>query len=53
MIVDIDASDNKRNIVAFIGGLDLCVGRYDTPKSCFQMLSNILLVVLFMLLVIS
>lgn len=31
MIVDADAGNNKRKIVAFVGGLDLCDGRYDTP----------------------
>ncbi|KAE8055226.1 hypothetical protein FH972_012081 [Carpinus fangiana] len=32
VIVDADAGDSKRKIVAFIGGLDLCIGRYDTPN---------------------
>ncbi|XP_057977595.1 phospholipase D beta 1-like [Malania oleifera] len=32
VIVDADAGYYKRKIVAFVGGLDLCVGRYDTPK---------------------
>ncbi|KAK7292571.1 hypothetical protein RJT34_15422 [Clitoria ternatea] len=32
VIVDADAGDNKRKIVAFVGGLDLCDGRYDTPQ---------------------
>jgi phospholipase D1/2 len=32
VIVDADAGHDKRKIVAFIGGLDLCLGRYDTPK---------------------
>lgn len=31
MIVDADAGNNWRKIVAFVGGLDLCDGRYDTP----------------------
>ncbi|OIV94369.1 hypothetical protein TanjilG_25431 [Lupinus angustifolius] len=31
VIIDADAGQNKRKIVAFIGGLDLCLGRYDTP----------------------
>ncbi|CAM8997174.1 unnamed protein product [Rhodiola kirilowii] len=31
VIVDVDAGDRKRKIVAFVGGLDLCKGRYDTP----------------------
>lgn len=32
MIVDAQASRNNRKITAFIGGLDLCDGRYDTPE---------------------
>ncbi|KAH7664618.1 Phospholipase D family protein [Dioscorea alata] len=32
VIVDADAGYNKRKIVAFVGGLDLCDGRYDTPQ---------------------
>ncbi|XP_052192691.1 phospholipase D beta 2-like [Diospyros lotus] len=32
VIVDADAGDNRRKIIAFIGGLDLCDGRYDTPE---------------------
>ncbi|KAJ9173515.1 hypothetical protein P3X46_016638 [Hevea brasiliensis] len=32
VIVDADAGHYKRKIVAFIGGLDLCMGRYDTPQ---------------------
>ncbi|KAK7394224.1 hypothetical protein VNO78_14746 [Psophocarpus tetragonolobus] len=31
VIVDADAGDNRRKIIAFVGGLDLCDGRYDTP----------------------
>ncbi|XVF33424.1 hypothetical protein REPUB_Repub17cG0167800 [Reevesia pubescens] len=31
VIVDSDAGGNKRKIIAFLGGLDLCDGRYDTP----------------------
>lgn len=31
VIVDADAGQNKRKIIAFVGGLDLCLGRYDTP----------------------
>ncbi|CAI9274332.1 unnamed protein product [Lactuca saligna] len=31
VIVDADAGI-KRRIMAFVGGLDLCVGRYDTPE---------------------
>lgn len=32
VIVDADAGHYKRKIIAFVGGLDLCNGRYDTPK---------------------
>uniref|UniRef100_A0A5B7AKN7 Phospholipase D n=1 Tax=Davidia involucrata TaxID=16924 RepID=A0A5B7AKN7_DAVIN len=32
VIVDADAGHFKRKIIAFVGGLDLCMGRYDTPK---------------------
>ncbi|ERN19431.1 hypothetical protein AMTRI_Chr09g42570 [Amborella trichopoda] len=32
VIVDADAGNYKRKIIAFVGGLDLCDGRYDTPK---------------------
>ncbi|ESQ36821.1 hypothetical protein EUTSA_v10006647mg [Eutrema salsugineum] len=32
VIVDADAGANRRKIVAFVGGLDLCDGRYDTPQ---------------------
>jgi hypothetical protein len=32
VIVDADAGNHKRRIVAFVGGLDLCGGRYDTPR---------------------
>ncbi|KAI4315376.1 hypothetical protein L6164_028191 [Bauhinia variegata] len=31
VIVDANAGQNKRKITAFVGGLDLCMGRYDTP----------------------
>lgn len=31
VIVDADAGSNRRKIMAFVGGLDLCDGRYDTP----------------------
>ncbi|KAJ0105807.1 hypothetical protein Patl1_18654 [Pistacia atlantica] len=31
VIVDADAGQFKRKIIAFVGGLDLCKGRYDTP----------------------
>ncbi|KAL2348091.1 hypothetical protein Fmac_002091 [Flemingia macrophylla] len=41
VIVDADAGENKRKIIAFIGGLDLCVGRYDTPNhSIFRTLQT-------------
>ncbi|GMH18923.1 hypothetical protein Nepgr_020764 [Nepenthes gracilis] len=32
VIVDTQASGNNRKITAFLGGLDLCDGRYDTPQ---------------------
>ncbi|KAJ6393767.1 hypothetical protein OIU77_023075 [Salix suchowensis] len=32
VIVDTDAGHFKRKITAFVGGLDLCKGRYDTPQ---------------------
>ncbi|KAH9751187.1 phospholipase D [Citrus sinensis] len=32
VIVDTPASGNNQKISAFIGGLDLCDGRYDTPE---------------------
>ncbi|CAN4125754.1 unnamed protein product [Withania somnifera] len=32
VIVDADAGNNHRRIMAFVGGLDLCDGRYDTPE---------------------
>lgn len=31
VIVDADAGNYRRRIMAFVGGLDLCTGRYDTP----------------------
>ncbi|KAK1430333.1 hypothetical protein QVD17_12994 [Tagetes erecta] len=31
VIVDTDAGYGKKRIVAFVGGLDLCDGRYDSP----------------------
>ncbi|XP_076913638.1 phospholipase D beta 2-like [Bidens hawaiensis] len=41
VIVDADAGI-KRRIMAFIGGLDLCVGRYDTPEhSLFSTLNTL------------
>lgn len=30
--MDADAGHNMRKIVSFVGGLDLCDGRYDTPN---------------------
>ncbi|KAK3022839.1 hypothetical protein RJ639_046659 [Escallonia herrerae] len=32
VLVDADAGNNQRRIIAFLGGLDLCDGRYDTPE---------------------
>ncbi|XP_076900967.1 phospholipase D gamma 1-like [Bidens hawaiensis] len=32
VIVDADAGNYRRQIMAFVGGLDLCVGRYGTPS---------------------
>lgn len=32
VLVDTQASGDNRKITAFIGGLDLCDGRYDTPE---------------------
>ncbi|MCE3215700.1 hypothetical protein HAX54_003234 [Datura stramonium] len=32
VLVDTEAPGNERKITAFIGGLDLCDGRYDTPE---------------------
>lgn len=32
VLVDADAGNSRRKIVAFLGGLDLCDGRYDHPK---------------------
>ena len=29
--MDADAGNSGRRIMAFVGGLDLCDGRYDTP----------------------
>ncbi|CAJ1928132.1 unnamed protein product [Sphenostylis stenocarpa] len=41
VIVDADAGHSKRKIKAFIGGLDLCLGRYDTPNhSLFRTLQT-------------
>ena len=30
--MDADAGDSRRKIIAFVGGLDLCIGRCDTPN---------------------
>ncbi|XP_031400388.1 phospholipase D delta isoform X1 [Punica granatum] len=32
VLVDTQATGNNRKITAFIGGIDLCDGRYDTPE---------------------
>lgn len=32
VIVDTPAGGNNRKVTAFIGGLDMCDGRYDTPE---------------------
>ncbi|XP_074315776.1 phospholipase D gamma 1-like [Silene latifolia] len=32
VILDADAGNGNRKIIAFVGGLDLCKGRYDTPE---------------------
>lgn len=32
MIVDTQVYENSRKITAFVGGLDLCDRRYDTPE---------------------
>ncbi|KAL3630134.1 hypothetical protein CASFOL_023118 [Castilleja foliolosa] len=32
VLVDTQAPGNNRKITAFLGGIDLCDGRYDTPK---------------------
>ncbi|KAK6920216.1 C2 domain [Dillenia turbinata] len=32
VIVDAEARDYRRKIIAFVGGLDLCDGRYDNPQ---------------------
>ncbi|XP_010523062.1 PREDICTED: phospholipase D beta 1 [Tarenaya hassleriana] len=42
VIVDADAGGNRRKIIAFVGGLDLCDGRYDTPQhSLFRTLQTV------------
>ncbi|XP_019105235.2 phospholipase D gamma 1 isoform X2 [Beta vulgaris subsp. vulgaris] len=41
IIVDADAGQHKRKLIAFVGGLDLCKGRYDTPEhSLFRTLET-------------
>ena len=32
VIVDAQGPGNSRRLIAFIGGIDLCQGRYDTPQ---------------------
>ncbi|KAK4487448.1 hypothetical protein RD792_005913 [Penstemon davidsonii] len=42
VIVDADAGNYRRSIIAFVGGLDLCKGRYDTQKhSIFSTLQTV------------
>ncbi|KAI4331373.1 hypothetical protein MLD38_029564 [Melastoma candidum] len=42
VLVDTQASGNNRKITAFLGGIDLCDGRYDTPEHrLFRDLDNI------------
>ncbi|KAG6399261.1 hypothetical protein SASPL_140737 [Salvia splendens] len=42
VIVDADAGQNRRKIVSFVGGLDLCKGRYDNQKhSIFNTLQTV------------
>ncbi|GAV79648.1 C2 domain-containing protein/PLDc domain-containing protein/PLD_C domain-containing protein [Cephalotus follicularis] len=42
VIVDSDAGHYRRKITAFVGGLDLCMGRYDTPRhSLFKTLETV------------
>ncbi|XP_061966960.1 phospholipase D beta 2-like [Populus nigra] len=42
VIVDADAGNNRRKIIAFVGGLDLCDGRYDNPDhSLFRTLQTV------------
>ncbi|XP_074581781.1 phospholipase D delta-like isoform X3 [Curcuma longa] len=44
VLVDTEASPSTRKITAFIGGLDLCDGRYDTPSHrLFQDLESVYL----------
>ena len=32
VLVDTQAAGNNRKVTAFLGGIDLCDGRYDTPE---------------------
>ncbi|KAL5714787.1 phospholipase D [Ranunculus cassubicifolius] len=32
IMVDVDAGNGNRKIISFLGGLDLCEGRYDNPQ---------------------
>eukprot|EP01018_Ginkgo_biloba_P008008 Gb_19032 [translate_table: standard] len=42
VLVDSQAAGNDRRLTAFIGGLDICDGRYDTPKhSLFRSLQTV------------
>eukprot|EP00249_Psilotum_nudum_P022037 c28350_g2_i1 orf=854-3484(+) len=42
VIVDTQGPGNFRKLTAFIGGLDLCDGRYDTPEHClFRTLNTV------------
>lgn len=42
VIVDTQAAGNDRRLASFIGGLDLCDGRYDTPEhSLFRTLKTV------------
>nr|XP_009382051.1 PREDICTED: phospholipase D delta-like isoform X4 [Musa acuminata subsp. malaccensis] len=42
LLVDTEASPSTRKITAFLGGLDLCDGRYDTPQHrLFQDLESV------------
>lgn len=42
VIVDADAGNGRRRIISFVGGLDLCDGRYDTPEhSIFRTLQTV------------
>lgn len=42
VIVDAEAGNSARKIIAFVGGLDLCDGRYDTPQhSLFRTLQTL------------